>query len=135
MVEQLTLYLAVILGGVLACIPMAMFKRKKREKKEFKFSTVSAIRFAVGMGAIALSVSFFMGGNFALVVSGIYNMDAQTLIEHTNKQFAQQKADFLDSKGWTFIAIGFGLFFGGLQFVLDALDKRKSGQTENDTKK
>lgn len=135
MVEQLTLYLAVILGGVLACIPMVMFKREKKEKKKFKFSTISAIRLAVGMGAIAFSVSFFMGGNLALTVSEYYKMDAQSLIEHTDKQFAQQKADFLDSKGWAFIAIGIGLVFGGLQFLLDAFGKRRSGQTENDTKK
>lgn len=125
MAEQLALYLAVILGGVLACIPMVMFKREKKEKKKFKFSTISWVRCIVGISAIVLSISFLMGGNLALTVSEYYKMDAKTIVEHTDKQFAEQKADFLISQGWAFIAVGIGLVFGGLQFFIDAFDRKK----------
>lgn len=120
------IYLAGILIVILFLVlPFVMFKGLFKFKK-ITMSKIGMVRFWVGYLAIGLAITFFLGGITALRISDIFVEAAKAISEQVIKLSHEEKAQDLLSFGWAYIAIGFGLFFTGTQFIIDSFDKRKS---------
>lgn len=130
MSDEVPLLLAKVLIAVIGLasffmIRAIMINRKAKEPRQ-KINKVAMVRMWIGLFAIAFAVPFLMGGFLALNISGIFILSSADVTDQAQKQFTLQKADYLDSKGWAFLAVGIGLTFTAAQFLVDAYEKRRS---------
>lgn len=129
MSDEIPLLLAKILIGVIGLATFFMVRailiNRKTVEPKAKINKVAMVRMWIGLFALAFAIPFLMGGFLALNISEIFTLSSADITDQAEKQFTLQKADFLDSKGWAFLAVGISLIFAGAQFLVDAYEKRR----------
>jgi hypothetical protein len=102
-------------------LPKVVFRFKF---KKMTLTKIGWVRFWFGFIAVGFSIMFLIGGIVALQIYSIFDESTKSLSEGLEKLAQEERARSVSSFGWVYIAIGIGLFFTGVQFILDALDRR-----------